>query len=1066
MNNFLFKKIAVAFVGIAMAIGVGVGVSQTSGVKGAKAEDVTSEQVLFGKNSGRVKTSPFSFTKNDAVLATLTGTVATTANTNVGFTSSYTFAPATGYVISSIAITCTSSDTYKPGGTYSVDGGTGVEVGTLIGTFSNLNATTSVVFTPATDREVRLTTATVVCTPTGGGDTPVTPTYSVTYVGNGNDGGTVPEDDTKYESGDQVTIPNDVPTHSRCTFAGWNDGTTTRQAGSTFSITADTTLTAVWTLNATHAGTEQDPYDALDAKAAIDTNTGVSNVYVHGTVSAIQFTYTAENGVTFTISDDGETTGQQIKAYKCSGTNADVVDTGDEVVVHGSLSKYNSEYQLGQGNQIASLTRPDSITRKATSFNLYLGEDLDLTTCVVAKGFGTLSFSIPNNTTVATLNGTTLTANDSEKGSVVVTANKGSESTTFTVVVKEEPLHYVLSFGTTYSANNQHVSEVGTDTKLREKYTSLTSDVTFSNFTKIYAGAGYDLKLGSGSASASLKMTISSDSYIVGVTIKLGTTAASVPLKIKSDATDSQVESQTMSASATLTFDDYLESEQSNAFTMSSEGNGAFGIESITIDYLNFVPTLSADISSLDLAVNKSANITLTADHFTPTSYAASIKSGESLTTSNVNVSANPIVITAGDTTGVTIVTITGSGGGKQASVDITVTVTNPRNLTGLSITTQSDAVSFMVGESFDVGILAVTGSFDAAPDSVVYSKSNGNIALLTISPTLNYVFTESDIGTVHVSISFELGTGSFNVNYDVTVVDKDYAHKVTSVSDLWDGQTIYFANAQGNKVATTHSGGNNLPVVDAVVNETKGLCLTDSADAQGFTVGRVKLGSNVYYTFYDGQYYLSDTGYITEKPENKNFLGRSAVLVDEVNNCTYFSITIEDGEATITSKTNSVIPYLRWNSSNSVFSCYSSGQAAPILYATTSYSEEAVAEAFESKCLLMDSYDPTQSTKGQPVVNPYGQCTTYYWEAKKVWEAMSDDEKIAISSKGEERLIAWATANGEELDSDMHLVPASRAILFAAAKQSTTSIIIVVISMASITAFGAFLFLRKRKEQ
>jgi|WetSurMetagenome_2_1015567.scaffolds.fasta_scaffold00108_35 uncharacterized protein (TIGR02145 family)/uncharacterized repeat protein (TIGR02543 family) len=85
------------------------------------------------------------------------------------------------------------------------------------------------------------------------------PTYTVTYNGNGNSGGTVPSDANSYQQGASVTVQGNSGNLARTgyTFAGWNttaDGSGTSYAGSsTFNIgAANVTLYAVWTQNPTY----------------------------------------------------------------------------------------------------------------------------------------------------------------------------------------------------------------------------------------------------------------------------------------------------------------------------------------------------------------------------------------------------------------------------------------------------------------------------------------------------------------------------------------------------------------------------------------------------------------------------------------------------------------------------------------------------------------------------------------------------------------------------------------------------------------------------------------------
>lgn len=109
------------------------------------------------------------------------------------------------------------------------------------------------------------------------------PTYSVVYSGNGNTGGTVPTDSNAYEQGANVTVSANTGSLAKTsfTFAGWNtssDGQgTTYAGGETFKIaTANDTLFAVWTQNATYTVT----YNGNGSTAG--TVPGDANAYEQG----------------------------------------------------------------------------------------------------------------------------------------------------------------------------------------------------------------------------------------------------------------------------------------------------------------------------------------------------------------------------------------------------------------------------------------------------------------------------------------------------------------------------------------------------------------------------------------------------------------------------------------------------------------------------------------------------------------------------------------------------------------------------------------------------------------
>ncbi len=85
------------------------------------------------------------------------------------------------------------------------------------------------------------------------------PTFTVTYDGNGNTGGTVPADNNNYTVGASVSVSSNTGTLSKTgfTFVGWNTKTngsgTSYAAGVTFAMgSANVILYAQWTANSTY----------------------------------------------------------------------------------------------------------------------------------------------------------------------------------------------------------------------------------------------------------------------------------------------------------------------------------------------------------------------------------------------------------------------------------------------------------------------------------------------------------------------------------------------------------------------------------------------------------------------------------------------------------------------------------------------------------------------------------------------------------------------------------------------------------------------------------------------
>ena len=88
---------------------------------------------------------------------------------------------------------------------------------------------------------------------TYGGEAPTT--YTVTYDCNGGTSG-CPENVTGVAAGTSINLAG-APEKTDYTFDGWNDGTTTYEAGASYTVNGNVTFTAQWTENTTPGGDEQ-----------------------------------------------------------------------------------------------------------------------------------------------------------------------------------------------------------------------------------------------------------------------------------------------------------------------------------------------------------------------------------------------------------------------------------------------------------------------------------------------------------------------------------------------------------------------------------------------------------------------------------------------------------------------------------------------------------------------------------------------------------------------------------------------------------------------------------------
>ena len=235
-----------------------------------------------------------------------------------------------------------------------------------------------------------------------------------------------------------------------------------------------------------HAGTEADPYSVADARNLIDYGESYpQGVYVTGTVSENNYYSQSNHYITYFISADGSTESDQLEAFHGKGingadfTSADDIQVGDIVVIFGNLTKYNSTYELAEGNQLVSLERP-------TPTPIINAEDATIAYDAIS---GEIAYTITNPVDGQNLTATTTAdwisnisvAND--KVNFTTTVNEGNSDRTATItlsyngasdkVVTVTQGHYVAPFeggtytlatsiesGKTYIIVNQEFSKV------------------------------------------------------------------------------------------------------------------------------------------------------------------------------------------------------------------------------------------------------------------------------------------------------------------------------------------------------------------------------------------------------------------------------------------------------------------------------------------------------------------------------------------------------------------------------------------------------------------------------
>jgi len=194
-------------------------------------------------------------------------------------------------------------------------------------------------------------------------------------------------------------------------------------------------------------GKVNNPYTVADAIAAIDNNTGITDVYVTGIVCTAGSSLSS-GSLTYWISEDGtEDTRLQIyKGKSFNGANFDSTDdiqVGDEVVVHGNLTLYGSDtYEFTAGSNLVSRVRPltADLTFAEESYSVNLGDALTITASSTNSD-GAITYE-SSNTAVAEIDATTGAVTPVSAGTTTITATiaatqdvKGTSVTTELKVV-------------------------------------------------------------------------------------------------------------------------------------------------------------------------------------------------------------------------------------------------------------------------------------------------------------------------------------------------------------------------------------------------------------------------------------------------------------------------------------------------------------------------------------------------------------------------------------------------------------------------------------------------------
>ena len=275
--------------------------------------------------------------------------------------------------------------------------------------------------------------------------------------------------------------------------------TLTYSYGDSESVTKNVTVTQAGNPNA--PGTENNPYTVAEALANTPASGTSANVYVRGIVSRFQ----KEGGIMedgnnfrYYISDDGTTT-SEIQVYRGKGlnnvafSNNNDLLVGDEVVIYGGLTTYNTTKEIAANNYIVSLNRPTptdpTVTVNPTAVEVDAAEH-DGTITVSCENMGeNLNISVffceeTDVTTPAEYDWITADIDNQNNVYYIIEANTATEARTAYMVVKvadADAKEVYTSKLITFTQAGKELPSVTWDLSKDETATATTTEMSWTS---------------------------------------------------------------------------------------------------------------------------------------------------------------------------------------------------------------------------------------------------------------------------------------------------------------------------------------------------------------------------------------------------------------------------------------------------------------------------------------------------------------------------------------------------------------------------------------------------------
>lgn len=237
-------------------------------------------------------------------------------------------------------------------------------------------------------------------------------------------------------------------------------------------------------------GTQNNPFTIKQAKAYINSASYNASdiVYVQGIISQIDSYNSTYKSITYWISDDG-TDENQFECYSGRGLDNSGFDSvedlekGDEVVVCGTVKKYNSIYEFNYNNYIVSLKRKATPTLSFAEETYSVVKNGNMTITATTNSDGTISYE-SSDPDVAEIDASTGVVTAKAAGTTTITATVAATDTYKAATATVELTVTAPKHKATFYQNGEKLSEA----EFTEDATIEFPEVTATIFGKQFVG--------------------------------------------------------------------------------------------------------------------------------------------------------------------------------------------------------------------------------------------------------------------------------------------------------------------------------------------------------------------------------------------------------------------------------------------------------------------------------------------------------------------------------------------------------------------------------------------------